>query len=53
MRACPRLENLALDQNRIQSVEELHPLNELPEIEHVEIRGNPVCFIENYRSKIF
>ena len=25
----------------------------MEELEHIEIRGNPICLIENYREKLF
>lgn len=45
--------NLALDQNNIRVIEELRPLNELENLQHLEVRGNPICNIEDYRAKIF
>lgn len=47
------IQELALDQNRIEHIEDLAPLNNLVDLEHLEVRGNPLCLIDNYRAKIF
>ena len=32
-----------MDQNNLDDIDEFHHLNDLPDLEQIEISGNPVC----------
>lgn len=50
---CPKLMALAVDENQIQNINDFAYLHGSPELERIEIYGNPVCSIPDYRKKIF
>ena len=39
----PNVIVIAMDQNNLDDIDEFHHLNDLPDLEQIEISGNPVC----------
>ena len=42
-RSIPNLSTLVLENNRVSELADLDPLMHFPKLEHVVLRGNPVC----------
>jgi len=45
----PKLENLILSNNRIEKLEELKPLSDIPTLQRISLAGNPIAKHRHYR----
>ena len=54
VKQCPHLYKLKIEDNQINSIDNLKCLSELKELKKINVKGNPFCNTEtNFKDKLF